>query len=315
MSIIIRSTGKALPKKCVTNEELPKELETNDEWIVSHTGIRSRYISDKEDTCASLGASACRKALLAAEVDPKDVSLIICATATPDYSGFPSSACVIQTFLGATNATCFDVTAACSGFLYAMDTASSLMESHNYKYALIIGSEVLSSICDWTDRTSCILFGDGAGAVLLERCESAEAAGKGIGTFVSGSDGTGGSALYVAPDGLMKMDGHAIYTFAVKIMTQIISELMEKENLKPSDVDYFVCHQANERILSAAAKRLDLDFSKFVITLSEYGNTSSASIPITLSDMDSKGMLSDGTTIVSAAFGAGLTWAGTVIRF
>lgn len=338
MPIIVKSTGKSLPKRCVTNDELPKELDTSDEWIFSHTGIHSRYIAGEGETCGSLGADACLSALNAAGISASDVGLIICATATSVYSGFPSTACVIQAALGAVNATCFDVTAACSGFLYAMDIAVSMMERNGCKYALIVGAEVLSKICDWKDRTSCILFGDGAGAALLERCEIAGAAeasgadgvsgaagagcgetgtncGAGIGAFISGSDGTGGNALYVAPDGLMKMDGHAIYTFAVKIMTQIISDLMEKENLKPSDVDYFVCHQANARILSAAAKRLELDFDKFVMTLCEYGNTSSASIPLTLADMDRQGKLKKGTTIVTAAFGAGLTWAGTVIRF
>ncbi|MBO4507347.1 MAG: 3-oxoacyl-ACP synthase, partial [Spirochaetaceae bacterium] len=221
--------------------------------------------------------------------------------------------------------------------LYAMDIATSMMERSGYKYALIVGAEVLSRICDWKDRTSCILFGDGAGAAVLELCDDdcgcgvgggttdagcepvgvcgADSRKIGIGSFVSGSDGTGGNALYVDKTGVMKMDGHAIYTFAVKIITEIIKELMERENLRPEDVDYFVCHQANERILSAAAKRLELDFSKFFITLDEYGNTSSASIPLTLADMDSQGLLKKGTTIVTAAFGAGLTWAGTVIRF
>ena len=313
MAVIVKSTGKALPKRKVKNDELPKELETSDEWIASHTGIRSRYIAGEGETCAALGAEACRSALKAAGIAAEDVGLIICATATPDNSGFPSAACVIQAALGAANAVCFDVTAACSGFLYAMDIATSMMERSGYKYALIVGAEVLSRICDWKDRTSCILFGDGAGAAVLERCDATE--GAGIGSFVSGSDGTGGNALYVDKSGVMKMDGHAIYTFAVKIITEIIKDLMEKENLHPEDVDYFVCHQANERILSAAAKRLELDFSKFFITLDEYGNTSSASIPLTLADMDSQGLLKRGTTIVTAAFGAGLTWAGTVIRF
>ena len=337
MAVIVKSTGKALPKRRVTNDELPKELETNDEWIASHTGIRSRYIAGEGETCAALGAEACRSALKAAGIAASDVGLIICATATPDNSGFPSAACVIQAALGAANAVCFDVTAACSGFLYAMDIACSMMERSGYKYALIVGAEVLSRICDWKDRTSCILFGDGAGAAVLELCDDdcgcgvgggttdagcepvgvcgADSHKVGIGCFVSGSDGTGGNALYVDKSGIMKMDGHAIYTFAVKIITEIIKELMERENLRSEDVDYFVCHQANERILSAAAKRLELDFSKFFITLDEYGNTSSASIPLTLADMDSQGLLKKGTTIVTAAFGAGLTWAGTVIRF
>ncbi|MCQ2592420.1 MAG: ketoacyl-ACP synthase III [Treponema sp.] len=319
MAIVIRSFGKAVPKKKVLNSELPENLDTSDEWIRSHTGIGSRYIAGDGETCLSLGVSACKQALVEASVNPEDVNLLICSTTTPTYAGFPSTACVIQPEIGAVNATCFDITAACTGFLYALNNAAGMMELNNWKYAVVCGSEILTQLCDWNDRSTCILFGDGASAVVLEKLDESEAdeklAGK-LGCFVSGSDGSGANALYVDSEtGFMKMDGHAVYNFAVGAMTNAIRLVLEKENLSEADVDYFVCHQANERILSAAAKRLGFDFSKFVCTMGEYGNTSSASIPLTLADMKRDGKIKKGTTVVSAAFGAGLTWAGTVIRF
>lgn len=313
MSVVIRSFGKALPERKVLNKDLPEHLETSDEWIRSHTGIGSRYIANENETCKVLGIKACKEALTEANVNPSEINLFICSTTTPEYSGFPSTACVMQPDLEVTNATCFDITAACTGFLYALNNAAALMKMNNWKYGLVCGSEILTSISDWNDRSTCILFGDGAGAVVLENCEDES---KGIGSFVSGSDGSGVKALYLDPkDNFMKMDGHAVYNFAVGAMTNAIKMIMEKENLSESDVDYFVCHQANERILSAAAKRLGFDFSKFVCAMGEYGNTSSASIPIALADLNKEGKIKNGTTIVSAAFGAGLTWAGTVLRF
>lgn len=312
--IVVRSIGKALPEKRVLNEDLPKELETSDEWIRSHTGIGSRYICGDDETCSSMGVEACSEALKNSGVNPEEVKLLICSTTSPDYAGFPSTACVMQEKLGLVNATCFDLTAACSGFLYALNTAEGLMKVNDWKYALICGSEVLSKLCDWTDRSTCVLFGDGAGCFLLEKVESEE--NTGIGTFISGSDGSGAKALFMDPqDGFMKMDGHAVYNFAVSVMAKSIKEVMEKENLSEADVDYFVCHQANERILSSAAKRLGFNFEKFICAMGEYGNTSSASIPIALADMVAEGKIKKGTVIVSAAFGAGLTWAGTVFRF
>lgn len=313
--IVIRSIGKALPQKRVANAELPKELDTSDEWIKSHTGIGSRYLANENETCSYLGTLACKKTLEETGVAPEDINLLICSTTTPDYENFPSAACLIQKNLGTANATCFDLAAACSGFLYALNTAVGMMEVNQWKYALVCGSEILSKICDWTDRSTCVLFGDGAGAFLLERItDSSEKIG--IGSFVTGSDGSGEKALYRdSYDGFMKMDGHAVYDFAVGAMVKSINEVMEKENLSESDVDYFVCHQANERILRAAAKRLGFNFEKFICKMGEYGNTSSASIPIALADMKEQGMIKKGSVVVSAAFGAGLTWAGTVFRF
>ncbi len=322
MSVVIRSFGKAVPARRVSNDDLPAELNTSDEWIRSHTGIGARYIVGENETCVSLGVAACKQAIEEAGVNPEEINLLICSTTTPAYIGFPSTACVMQPEIGASNATCFDVTGACSGFLYAMNNAVGMMELNNWKYALLVGSEILSGIADWKDRSTCVLFGDAAGAVLLEKVDESDLsdsdeklAGK-VGAFVSGSDGTGAKSLYLSnDDGFLKMDGHAVYNFAVGAMTNAVRLVMEKENLTGEDVDYFVCHQANERILNAAAKRLGFDFSKFICSMGEYGNTSSASIPVALADMNKEGKIKKGTTIVSAAFGAGLTWAGTVIRF
>lgn len=313
MPVIIRSIGKALPQKRVSNDDLPKELETSDEWIRSHTGIGARYIVGENENVVSLGVKACLETLKETDVKVEDINLLICSTTTSAYAGFPSTACVMQKELKAVNATCFDITAACSGFLYGVNTAVAMMELNGWKYGIVCGSEILSKISDWTDRSTCVLFGDGAGAFLLERTEEGK---PGIGAFVSGSDGTGDKSLFLDPaDGFLKMDGHAVYNFAVGAMSKSIKDIMEKENLSESDVDYFVCHQANERILSAAAKRLGFEFEKFICAMKEYGNTSSASIPIALTDLKNQGKIKKGTVIVSAAFGAGLTWAGTVFRF
>lgn len=315
MSVIIRAAAKALPKNHVTNDDLAKKIDTSDEWIRSHTGIGARYIAQEDETSASLGARASEEALKKAGLEANQVDLIVCATATPDYHGFPANACLIQESLAAENAACFDLSAACSGFLYALDTAEALMTKHNWKYALIIGTEVLSSIVDWEDRATCVLFGDGAGTILLENNVNIDKAERGLSSFILGAQGSGSQYLYNKFGEALQMDGRAVYNFAVGIMTQLIKDLMEKENLTEDMVDYFVCHQANERILSAAAKRLGFKMDKFIISLDEYGNTSSASIPLTLVDMDEKGMLKEGMTIVSAAFGAGLTYAGAVFRW
>lgn len=315
MSILVRSIGKALPQRKVSNFELPAELETSNEWIVSHTGIENRYISNESETSETLGAEACKQALELAGISAEEIGLVVCSTVTPIYCGFPSNACLIQDRIGAKNASAYDTIAACSGFIYALNNASAWMEYNNVKYALVCSSETLTKIADWNDRSTCVLFGDAAGAVLLEKVEDCGETRIGVGSFVSGADGSGARALYLGEDGFLKMDGHKVYDFAVASMTKIIQQLMEKEGLSEADVDYFVCHQANERILRASSKRLGYQYDKFIRSMNEYGNTSSASIPITLADMYKDGRIKEGTTIVMAAFGAGLTWAGTVIRF
>jgi 3-oxoacyl-[acyl-carrier-protein] synthase-3 len=313
MSIIFRAAGKALPAQRCTNDDLSKKIDTTDEWIRSHTGIGARYLASEEETSSYLGTKACKQALEKAGVAASEVDLIICSTATTDYNGFPSNACLMQESLEAVNAACFDLSAACSGFIYGLDCAEGLMLRHNWKYALVCGSEILSNITDWTDRSTCVLFGDAAGAVLLEN--KPEAGTQGLGSFILGAQGTGSKFLYNEYGGKLTMDGHAVYDFAVGIMTKIIKDLMEKENLTEHDVDFFVCHQANERILKASARRLGFKIDKFIFNMEEYGNTSSASIPITLVDMEERGQLQKGMTVVSAAFGAGLTYSGCVFRW
>lgn len=315
MSIIIRSAGKALPAQRCTNDDLSKRIDTTDEWIRSHTGIGSRYLAAEGETSSVLAIKSCQSALEKAGVQAKDVDLIICSSATTDYNGFPSNACLMQEALDVPKAACFDVSAACSGFIYGLDCAASLMISHKWKYALVCGSEILSSITDWSDRSTCVLFGDGAGTILLENNFSNEEEKIGLGSFILGAQGSGSKYLYNEYGGKLRMDGHAVYNFAVGIMTQTIKELMEKEKLSENDVNFFVCHQANERILKASAKRLGFSFDKFICNLEEYGNTSSASIPLLLVDMEERGQLKKGMTIVSVAFGAGLTYAGCVYRW
>ena len=317
MAIVIQGLGKALPLKEMKNTDFPAELGTSDEWIRSHTGIGSRRIASAEETSASLAYQACIDALskskTAEPVTADKIDLIICGTATPDFPGSPSNACLIQNKLHASRAVCFDLTAGCSGFIYAMDTAASMMERHHWRFALVCGAEVLSRIMNWSDRSTCVLFGDGAGAALLEN--TFEPSGLGIGSTILGTDGTGADKLYISPDRQVHMNGRAVYEFAVSHITDTVKTLLAKEHLKADDLDLIVCHQANERILEAAAKRLKIDFGKFVCNLENYGNTSAASIPITLTELVEQGKLHDGMTILITGFGAGLTWGGAIIRF
>ena len=317
MAIVIQGLGKALPLKEMKNTDFPAELGTSDEWIRSHTGIGSRRIASAEETSASLAYQACIDALskskTAEPVTADKIDLIICGTATPDFPGSPSNACLIQNKLHASRAVCFDLTAGCSGFIYAMDTAASMMERHHWRFALVCGAEVLSRIMNWSDRSTCVLFGDGAGAALLEN--TFEPSGLGIGSTILGTDGTGADKLYISPDRQVHMNGRAVYEFAVSHITDTVKTLLAKEHLTADDLDLIVCHQANERILEAAAKRLKIDFGKFVCNLENYGNTSAASIPITLTELVEQGKLHDGMTILITGFGAGLTWGGAIIRF
>jgi 3-oxoacyl-[acyl-carrier-protein] synthase 3 len=317
MAIVIQGLGKALPLKEMKNTDFPAELGTSDEWIRSHTGIGSRRIAGSDETSASLAYQACMDALknstVAKSVTADKIDLIICGTATPDFPGSPSNACLIQNRLQAVHAVCFDLTAGCSGFIYALDTAAAMMERHHWRFALVCGAEVLSRIMDWTDRSTCVLFGDGAGAALLEN--TFEPSGLGLGATILGADGTGSDKLYIAPDRRVHMNGRAVYEFAVGHITETVKNLLAKEHLQADDLDLIVCHQANERILEAAAKRLKIDFNKFVRNIEAYGNTSAASIPITLTELIEQGKLHEGMTILITGFGAGLTWGGAIIRF
>ena len=317
MAIIIQGMGKALPLKEMKNTDFPAELDTSDEWIKTHTGISVRRIAGETDTSATLAYQACKEALknskTAEPVAAEAIDLIICGTATPDFPGSPSNACLIQNNLHAEHAVCFDITAGCSGFIYALDTAAAMLERHHWRFALVCGAEVLSRVMDWSDRSTCVLFGDGAGAALLEN--TFEPSALGIGAVVLGADGTGADKLYIAPDRRVHMNGRAVYDFAVRHITDTIKTLLAKEHLQIDDLDLIVCHQANKRILEAAAKRLKSDFGKFVCNMERYGNTSAASIPITLTELSEQGKIHEGMTILITGFGAGLTWGGAIIRF
>lgn len=314
----IIGTGSALPALLVSNRELEKIVDTTDEWIRSRTGIESRHIA-VEETTASMAIEAAKKALQDAKVSPEEIDLIIVGTISPDHY-FPSTACEIQSALGAVNATAFDISAACAGFLFGLGIVDAYMKAGTVRTALVVGAETLSKMMDWNDRSTCVLFGDGAGAAVVRSDES------GIMSMVQGSDGARGNALtcegrrvdnpYKKNDTSLdytKMNGQEVYKFAVKTVPKSIEEALLKANVKADDVKYFLLHQANLRIIEAVAKRLGQSIEKFPTNLQECGNISAGSVPVLLDHVNREGMLQKGDTIVLAGFGAGLTWGATVL--
>ena len=321
MSVRIIGTGSALPEKKVTNEDLAQLVDTSDEWIRERTGIGSRHISTGE-TVVSLAAQACEKALESAGRSASETDLILVATASPEV-GIPCAACQVQSLLGASHAVAFDLNAACSGFLFALNTACAYIEAGIYENALIVGSEVLSKIVDWTDRGTCVLFGDGAGAVLVERSKQ-----PGILGFVQHSDGTKGEVLrcdgrqlknpYISltfDSPFVKMDGREVFAFAVRQVPSCIQEVLQQTGLAVEDIDLYVLHQANRRIVEGIAKRLTVEVDKFPMNLDRVGNMSSAAIPVLLDELNREGRLQEGMTLVLSGFGAGLTYGACVLRW
>lgn len=320
MTIRIMGTGSYLPENIVTNDDLAKIMDTSDEWITSRTGIRMRHLV-KEETTAQMSAEAAKQALKEAGLKAEDLDLIIVGTLSGDYVT-PSTACEVQAMIGAEKAVAFDVNAACSGFMFAMNTAYAFIQSGIYKNALIIGAETLSKLMDWNDRGTCVLFGDGAGAAVVKADE------KGLLGFVQGSDGAKGMVLAcknrlnnnplvknpVEPDYVF-MDGQEVYKFAVSKVPASINEALAEAGLEVSDIKYFLLHQANIRIIQSVAKRLKADISKFPTTLEHCGNISAGSVPILLDEVNKKGMLQRGDKLVMAGFGAGLTWSASVIEW
>lgn len=317
MTIKIAGTGSHLPKLVVTNDDLATFMDTSDEWIYTRTGIRERHLA-KEETTASMACEASKKALVDAGMQAEDIDLIIVATITGDHIT-PSTACEVQAMLGADKATAFDINAACSGFVYALNTAYAYLSSGLYENALVVGVETLSKIMDWEDRSTCVLFGDGAGAVVVKRAE------RGIYVFDQGSDGGKGMVLacknrpvnnpYVKNDFVpdyVHMDGQEVYKFAVSTVPASINRVLDKAGVKAEEVDLFLLHQANIRILNSVSKRLAVSEEKFPISLDHCGNISAASVPILLDEVNKKGMLKEGNKIVLSGFGAGLTW-GTIL--
>lgn len=320
MTSRIIGTGSCLPQTVVTNYDLSEIMETSDEWIASRTGIRERRLA-KEETTASMASEAAGRALKDAGLTAQDIDLILVGTITADYVT-PSAACEVQAAIGAVKATAFDINAACSGFMFALSTAHAYVQTGLAHTALVIGVETLSKIMDWNDRSTCVLFGDGAGAAVVQADE------KGIYCFDQGSDGTKGMVLScqgrtnnnpLVQTGkdldYVSMDGQAVYKFAVKIVPDSIQKAVQKAGLQTQDIKYFVLHQANIRIIQSVAKRLKTDVDKFPISLDHCGNISAASIPILLDEMNRKGMLEKGDKVVMSGFGGGLTWGTAVLEW
>lgn len=321
----ILGTGSALPERVLTNADLEKMVDTTDEWIVSRTGIRERRITDANTASSDLAAAAARKALEDAGISAEEIGLIIVATVTPDYM-FPATACLVQEKLGIPNTAGFDLSAGCSGFLYGMSTATAMIQSGMAKHALVIGVETLSKITDYTDRNTCVLFGDGAGAVVLGPVPE----GRGFVGFDLGIDGSGGELLMQAAGGsrnpatqesvlsgqhVIRMNGKEVFKFAVRVMNSATEDVLHKIGLSKEDIDFLVPHQANIRIIDYARERLGLPEDKVVVNLDRYGNMSSASIPVALDEAKRAGKFKEGDLLLMVGFGAGLTWGAAAVRW
>ncbi|WP_394689898.1 beta-ketoacyl-ACP synthase III [Hoeflea sp.] len=319
---VVRGFGAQLPERVMKNSDLESIVETNDEWIVQRTGIRQRHIAGEQETTASLGEMAARVALERANMTPADIDLIICATSTPDNT-FPATAVNIQDRLGMHHGAAFDVQAVCSGFVFAVTTADSYIKSGLARRVLVIGAETFSRILDWTDRTTCVLFGDGAGAVVLEAEEgSGTVSDHGILTAHLRSDGAHRKKLYVdgGPSttgtvGHLRMEGREVFKHAVGMITDVIEAAYEATGLGSQDIDWFVPHQANRRIIDASAKKLGIDDNKVVITVDKHGNTSAASIPLALNEAASDGRIKQGDLVLLEAMGGGFTWGSVLLRW
>jgi 3-oxoacyl-[acyl-carrier-protein] synthase-3 len=319
---VIAGTGSALPKRRVSNAELTETVDTSDEWIVERTGIRFRHIAGEGETTATLATDAALRALAAAGVEADAVGLIVLATSTPDQT-FPASATKVQAALGIDDCVAFDVQAVCSGFLYAISAAESMIRGGTADIAIVIGSETFSRILDWEDRTTCVLFGDGAGAVVLRAEESGEGAdARGILSVKLHADGRHNQLLYVdgGPSttgtvGKLRMKGKEVFRHAVVNLASVMGEALGQAGLAIGDVDWVVPHQANRRILDATARKLDLPAERVVVTVDEHANTSAASVPLALDTAVRDGRIARGDLIVLEAMGGGFTWGAAVVRF
>lgn len=321
----ILGTGSYLPERVMTNADLEKMVDTSDEWIVSRTGIRERRIAAPDEASSDLAVKAAEKALQHAGISADDIDLIIVATVTPDMS-FPATACLVQDRLGASKAATFDLSAACTGFLYGVATAAQFITTGVYNYALVIGVECLSRILDWTDRNTCVLFGDGAGAAVLGPVGD----GYGFLSYELGGDGSGGDLLKLPAGGsrlpaseetlrqrlhTVSMSGREVFKFAVRVIGTSTEEALKKAGMSKEDIDFLIPHQANIRIIDSAIKRFGLTEDKVVINLDRYGNMSSASIPVALDEAVKQGRIKKGDTLVLCGFGGGLTWGAAVLKW
>lgn len=322
MRSVVRGCGHYLPERILTNAELAEQVDTTDDWIVQRTGIRQRHVAAEGERTSDLGIAAARAALSHAQIDPHGIDLIICATATPDYT-FPATATQIQAALGVTRGAAFDVQAVCSGFVFAVATADKFLSTGSFERALVIGSETFSRILDWEDRTTCVLFGDGAGAIVLE---AEQASGtiddRGVLATHLRSDGRYRDKLYVdgGPSstgsvGHLRMEGREVFRHAVTNLAETIEVTLGDTGLTGADIDWFVPHQANRRIIDATASKLGIDPSRVVITVQDHGNTSAASIPLALSVAVHDGRIRAGDLVLIEAMGGGFTWGSALIRW
>lgn len=310
MNVGVLGTGHYLPTVVLTNKDLEKIVDTSDEWIRTRTGIEERRIADDDVETADMAFFAAEQALKEANIEAHEIDLILVATVTAE-SSFPSVACKIQDKLGAKKAAAMDISAACSGFIYGMVTAEQFIKSGAYRYVLVVGAEKLSSITDWSDRNTCVLFGDGAGAVVMGQVSD----GKGILSFELGADGSGGEHLYQDKNEYLEMNGREVFKFAVKQMPESSVKVIEKIGCEKEDVDYLIPHQANIRIMEAARKRLGISEDRMATTIKKYGNNSAASIPMALSESVKSGKIVENDLIVLVGFGGGLTWGALAMRW
>lgn len=322
----ITAVGSYVPPKLLTNADLELMVATNDDWITERTGIRERHIVEKGVATSDLATEAARNCLAARGLDASEVEAIIVGTVTPDMF-FPATACLVQDRLGAKHAWGFDLSAACSGFIYALQVGAKLIESGAHRHVLVIGADVMSSIIDYTDRATCILFGDGAGAVLLEPCEDGEV---GLIDFVHEIDGSGGKSLFMPAGGSLHpatqetieqrkhyvhQDGGAVFKTAVRKMAELSERVLERNNLTGADIDCFIPHQANKRIIVATAERLGMPEDRVVINIDRFGNTTGATIPLAMQTALEEGHLKKGDTVLLASFGGGYTVGATLLRW
>ena len=321
----IIGTGSFLPEKILSNFDLEKMVDTSDEWITTRTGIKERRILEKDKASSDMAVEASKKALEQSNSTPLDIDLIIVATMTSDMTT-PSTACIVQEKLGCKNAAAFDLSAACSGFIYGLSVAYSFVKSGIYKKILLIGTESMSRILDWEDRSTCILFGDGAGAVVIGEVPD----GKGILQTELGSDGSGAEHLLVPAGGskcpitkevlderlqYLKMEGSEVFKFAVRKIEEVSKSVLEKSELRSEDINYLIPHQANTRIIDSAIKKLKISSEKVYVNLSKYGNMSAASIPVALDEAVKEGKINDGDNILLVGFGGGLTWGASILKW
>ncbi len=324
-SVGIAGIGSYVPPKVITNEDLSKLVDTSNEWIIERTGIRERRVVDNNTSTSDIATIAAKRALEDGNISPEEIDLILVATVTPDMA-FPSTACIVQKNIGAVNAAAFDISVGCSGFIYGLSIGVNFIRSGAYRKVLVIGAETLSKIVNWQDRNTCILFGDGAGACVIERCED----GYGFLSFDLGADGTNGNLLTMPAGGsrlpasyetvsnnlhTINMDGREVFKFAVRVIEKTSLNALNKANITLDGIDYLVPHQANIRIIESATKKLKLADDKVYVNLDKYGNMSSASIPVALDEAYRNNLLQLGNQILLVAFGAGLTWGSTLLKW